>query len=57
VDETLVLEYEDDGTAKVLPSIPPFVCMERCDDREYVPGTRIIGAPPSPEALRRYGPL
>jgi hypothetical protein len=57
VDKTLVLEYEADGIAKVLPSIPPFVCMEPCDDREYVPGTRIIGARPSPEALRRYGPL
>jgi hypothetical protein len=57
VDKTLVLEYEADGPAKVLPTIPPFVCKEPCDNQEYVPLTRIIGPPPSPEALRRYGPL
>ena len=57
VDKTLVLEYEAGGTANVLPTIPPFVCKGPCDDQEYVPRTRIIGPPPSPEALRRYGPL
>ena len=57
MDQTLVLEYEADGTAKVLLSIPSFVCKEQCDDQEYAPRTRIIGQTPSPEAIRRYGPL
>lgn len=57
VDQTLVLEYEADGTARVLLSIPSFLCKEQCDDQEYAPRTRIVGLTPSPEALRRYGPL
>ena len=57
VDQTLVIEYDRSGTVKILPKIPSFVCDGQCSGQPYHPYARILGGPPAPETLRRYGPL
>ena len=57
VDQTLVIEYDRSGTVKILPKIPSFVCDGQCSGQPYDPYARILGGPPAPETLRRYGPL
>jgi hypothetical protein len=57
VSQTLVIEYDRAGTARILGRIPAFVCNERCSEQVYDPQSRIVNVAPAPEALRRYGPL
>jgi hypothetical protein len=57
IDQTLVIEYARTGTDKILPKVPSFVCDGQCSGQFYDPYARILGGPPAPEALRRYGPL
>jgi hypothetical protein len=58
VDQTVVLQHGTDGTAKLSRSIPSFLCKGPCPAQGgYHPDSRIEDGAPSPEALRRYGPL
>jgi hypothetical protein len=57
VNQTIVIEYDRSGTAKVLEHIPSFVCNGECSGQVYDPQSRIVNVPPAPEALTRYGPL
>ena len=57
VNQTLVLEYDRSGTARILEQIPSFVCNEQCSQQAYDPHSRIVNVAPAPEALTRYGPL
>jgi len=57
VNQTLVIEFDQSGTAKTLLKIPEFICHDECAGDAYDPHSRIVARPPAPEALRRYGPL
>jgi len=57
ISQTLVIEYDRSGTARILGRIPSVVCNEQCSEQVYDPQSRVVNAPPAPEALRRYGPL
>jgi hypothetical protein len=55
--QTIVLKYNEDGQATLLMNLPSFLCSNSCSPGLYDPLSRIAGHSPSPEAVRRYGPL
>ena len=50
---TVVVEYEPSGRAKLEPALPAFVCKTRCATELYHPDA-VISGPISPIASRRY---
>lgn len=57
LDQTIVLEYREDGAFRVLTKFPEFLCAGACSPELYNPSLRISGHTPSPIATRRYGTL
>lgn len=57
ISQTIVVEYHADGSGRVLPTLPPYLCHGACDVSLYHPEERIVGMQPSPLAIRRYGPF
>lgn len=56
INKTIVLQFEQQGTATVAPTMPEFLCGGPCPIG-YAPYSVIGNGPVAPEALRRYGPL
>lgn len=61
VDHTLVIELDETGHARVARKLPPDIATSReaLGDAQavYDPSKVILSGPPSPLAVRRYGPI
>jgi hypothetical protein len=53
----VVLEYRKQGPARILPRMPDFLHVSEEGMSLYSPAVVLGDAPPSPLAVRRYGPI
>ena len=57
VKHVAVLEFQPRGPIRIVPKLPAFLSTNEEAASIYSPQTVLADAPPSPIAVRRYGPI
>ncbi len=57
VRNSVIIRYSPTGAPRLLQRLPAFLHATPAVESAYDPGARIESGPPSPYAIRRYGPI